>query len=195
MRDCVCPRCSANYSVPESYLGQEVKCPACGDFVHAKAWLSDDPSSGHSDGSYRSCSDTENEFSQGGSGKAGCMKIFGFLLMIVMLGLGGGWIGAASGCVDYRGKKPREVDWNNNVIGAWTYTTFFVEKQLKSPKSAEFPSWDESFVTPLGDARYRVAAYVDAENSFGASIRTRFTAIIVRSNEEQWMLESLAFGE
>lgn len=42
---------------------------------------------------------------------------------------------------------------------------------LKSPGSANFPMFDPSYVTGY-DPQFKVRAYVDADNSFGASIRT-----------------------
>ena len=74
--------------------------------------------------------------------------------------------------------------------GAWAYAQLFVEKELKSPKTAEFPSNGSRFVTPLGDGRFQVEAYVDAENSFGANVRTEFTAVLEKV-EEGWKLVSL----
>lgn len=49
-----------------------------------------------------------------------------------------------------------------------------IESMLKAPSNAKFP-WFEWRTTPLGNNKYRVSSYVDAENSFGAKIRTYFT--------------------
>lgn len=51
-----------------------------------------------------------------------------------------------------------------------------IEKLLKSPKSAEFPTisgW--SFTKDFETGYIYVSSYVDADNSFGASIRSDFT--------------------
>ena len=57
-----------------------------------------------------------------------------------------------------------------------------VSSYLKSPSSAEFPSptfhLDEYSVSRDGDTWY-VSSYVDAQNSFGATIRTNFTATYI----------------
>lgn len=42
---------------------------------------------------------------------------------------------------------------------------------LNSPGSADFPMFDPSYVTGY-DPQFKVRAFVDADNSFGASIRT-----------------------
>lgn len=79
-----------------------------------------------------------------------------------------------------------------DVHGAWAYMQLFVEKELKSPKSADFPFGGFRHVTYLGNDRYEVDSYVDAENSFGASIRTRFKGVI-KKVANGWELESLSF--
>ena len=42
-----------------------------------------------------------------------------------------------------------------------------------------------------GANRYKVAASVDAKNSFGAIIRTYFTCVVVDKGNDRWVLESL----
>ena len=81
---------------------------------------------------------------------------------------------------------------NGGAHGAWAYMQIFVEKRLKSPKSADFPFGGYEHVTDLGGGRYQVDSYVDAENSFGANIRTNFHGVI-KSVDGGWQLESLAF--
>lgn len=54
----------------------------------------------------------------------------------------------------------------------------FVRKQLKSPSTADFPSTNEYTATEIEDDVWRVSGYVDAQNSFGATIRTRWTVAI-----------------
>lgn len=84
------------------------------------------------------------------------------------------------------------TDRDNDVHGAWAYMQLFVENTLKNPKSAEFRYGGFRDVEALGEGRYRVDSYVDAENSFGGTIRTEFEGVIVRT-EDGWRLESLDF--
>ena len=49
-------------------------------------------------------------------------------------------------------------------------------QMLKAPSTADFPCTMQ--VTPLGDDKYTVFSCVDAQNSFGAKIRTSFTCNI-----------------
>ena len=59
----------------------------------------------------------------------------------------------------------------------WVYAQYAVEEQLKSPKSAKFPIINEATITRSDDS-ITVSAYVDADNSFGASIRNNFTVTL-----------------
>ncbi|WP_339897884.1 hypothetical protein [uncultured Gilvimarinus sp.] len=53
----------------------------------------------------------------------------------------------------------------------------YVKKQLKSPSTADFPppmNGSDVTVNYQGDCRHKVWAYVDSQNSFGATIRTKY---------------------
>lgn len=63
--------------------------------------------------------------------------------------------------------KDREMD-------AWVCAQDIVEANLKSPSSAKFCKYPEATITYCGDADYMVVGWVDAENSYGAKIRTNF---------------------
>lgn len=65
------------------------------------------------------------------------------------------------------GKGGKEKD-------AWVYAQKVVEINLKSPSSADFPWYDESYVTYLGDDRYMINSYVEADNSYGVHIKSNF---------------------
>jgi hypothetical protein len=51
-----------------------------------------------------------------------------------------------------------------------------VEMMLKAPGTADFPScvWHQSQARYAGDGHYNFSSYVDAQNSFGARIRTYY---------------------
>lgn len=75
----------------------------------------------------------------------------------------------------------------------------FVERQLKSPKSADFPMFDR-VVQKTGPRSFRVVSYVDAQNSFGATIRTRFQCKLTYKGGEwadsnNWTLDDITFSE
>lgn len=63
--------------------------------------------------------------------------------------------------------------YQHNALDANVACQLAVEEQLRSPTSARFEPG--AMGRHLGDSRYLVESYVDAQNSFGAQIRSRFT--------------------
>lgn len=61
---------------------------------------------------------------------------------------------------------------------------------LRSPSTAEFPS--RPTVLYLGDCRHLVTSQVDAQNSFGATIRQDY-AVEVKYSAGRWSLVDYAF--
>lgn len=89
-------------------------------------------------------------------------------------------------------EPPKPVASIGDQTDAWAYIQLFVERQLKSPKDAKFPFGGHRDVEALGDGRFKVRSYVDATNSFGAQVRTRFECVVKRRSGG-WDLESLEF--
>ncbi len=80
---------------------------------------------------------------------------------------------------------------------AYIYSQFFVEKELRSPTTASFPNIKRDGVTStaIGNCRFLIRSYVDAQNAFGAEIRTYFAITIERLPEqESWKLISINFS-
>jgi ribosomal protein S27AE len=75
-------------------------------------------------------------------------------------------------------------------LDAWVSCQEFVEKRLKAPSSADFPFFDKNFVTDLGGGAFHVQAYVDAQNSFGAKLRSDFTCD-VHDTGDTWYLDAV----
>lgn len=213
MKSTRCPACLAIFDVPASYIGRDVSCPSCKkDFALTEANCANESAAamramvggGSPDSNSPTASKKSNRSATRGKrdsvGKyAGCFLILGLVLLTPLLT----YLFFTNvdffdrSVMDSRNSKStfeEEVDFNNDVHGAWAYTQQFVEKRT-DPKPADFPSWSESFVTPLGKARYLVTAYVDTENAFGGKVRLNFNAIIVRSSDSGWTLESLNFLE
>lgn len=61
---------------------------------------------------------------------------------------------------------------------AWVCALDVVKGKLKSPSTADFCSYPEATITNLGDNRYQIKGYVDAQNSFGATVRSKFTVTL-----------------
>ncbi|MBV7482493.1 hypothetical protein [Bordetella sp. BOR01] len=51
-----------------------------------------------------------------------------------------------------------------------------VSRQLKAPGSAEFPLMPDAKVVRTDTCKFAVSAYVDAQNSFGAKVRSYYSA-------------------
>jgi uncharacterized protein involved in type VI secretion and phage assembly len=69
---------------------------------------------------------------------------------------------------------------------AFTASKSLVRDRLKSPSTADFPWYDKSFVTHRGKGLFEVNAYVDAQNSFGATLRNRYTCILTTKAKDDW---------
>lgn len=77
---------------------------------------------------------------------------------------------------------------------AYIMSQRFVERELKAPRTAKFPSFhaDGVRVRDLNGCRFSVTAYVDAQNSFGAMMRTNYTITMeYLPGEKLWRGEDL----
>jgi len=59
-----------------------------------------------------------------------------------------------------------------------------VERRLRSPASADFSFGQVTTVQILGNNRYRLSSYVDAQNGFGANIRSDFVCVVEGSGPD-----------
>lgn len=77
-------------------------------------------------------------------------------------------------------------DTRSAQIGALVASEYFVKQQLKSPSTADFPNLrsDGVAVTKTGECTFKVVSYVDAQNGFGAQIRTRYVATMRADPED-----------
>jgi hypothetical protein len=69
----------------------------------------------------------------------------------------------------------------------------FMEKRLKAPSTADFPWYSNSEVSVIhrGGGTFDVRSYVDAQNSFGAQIRTHYTCTLKDNGNDSWSPISL----
>ena len=75
-------------------------------------------------------------------------------------------------------------------IDAFTFAEILIRRKLKNPEGAKFSLMDARIkMSECG--QWRVASHVDATNSFGAVIRTKFIAVVRRVSDNRWHLESL----
>lgn len=81
---------------------------------------------------------------------------------------------------------------------AFIMSQSFVERRLRSPKSAEFPRFSDSEVRVnyVGDCTFEVRAYVDAQNAFGALLRTNyFVKLRNQKGTDEWIASDVQLLE
>ncbi|MBF0352282.1 MAG: zinc ribbon domain-containing protein [SAR324 cluster bacterium] len=79
---------------------------------------------------------------------------------------------------------------NNNggsSASAQVHCESFVKKNLKAPSTAQFASYSEVKISGYGDGPWTVIGYVDAQNSFGAKIRSTYTCTIHYSGDKIYL--------
>ncbi len=79
----------------------------------------------------------------------------------------------------------------HSEAGAWVMCQNFVEQRLRAPSTAKFPWGYRDYVSKIGAQKYKVDAYVDAENAFGGTIRTEFQCTVSYIGNEKWRLDDL----
>lgn len=79
---------------------------------------------------------------------------------------------------------------------AYIMSQDFIEDRLRAPSTADFPASQRISIQPIEGCRYRVVAYVDAQNAFGAMIRSHYEAVMeLEPGTTYWRLISLDFEE
>lgn len=61
-----------------------------------------------------------------------------------------------------------------------------VSRHLKAPATAEYQPYTDGMVTVRENNKYTVNLWVDAENSFGAKIRSHFTVDVELRDDGNW---------
>lgn len=110
-------------------------------------------------------------------------KVAPFIVLGVVLGLGGL---ALWGFHAIFGTASPDLP-----AGAYDACEGFVQDSLKSPSSASFGGYREAAVTASGST-YTVDGTVNAENSFGVTLRENWTCTVTLSSDgKTWRLDSL----
>lgn len=94
-------------------------------------------------------------------------------------------------------KNPNAWKTEDNKITAYLMMEDWVKDRLKAPSTAKFPRTTDyqSHTTKLEGNKYQIHSYVDAQNSFGAQIRTYFKGTVQQISEDKWSLISLELLE
>lgn len=82
-------------------------------------------------------------------------------------------VGAAGYMFFGGGKGPAQC---GDEVMAYVMSQKPVERLLRSPGSAKFPTIPEAKSERIGECTFRIVSYVDAQNGFGAVARSFYTA-------------------
>lgn len=89
------------------------------------------------------------------------------------------------------GFVPREASDSDGAF-IWTIAKEEVKKQLKSPSTAKFPLvYHSGDIMEIEQGVFTVNSYVDAQNSFGATIRSEFMLIITKTGQDTYVVNSI----
>lgn len=77
-------------------------------------------------------------------------------------------------------------------IAAYVMSQAPVTSRLRAPATADYPNITQVRVRSVGDCQFEIHAFVDAQNGFGAQIRTNYRAVMQRHPEaDTWSLVEL----
>jgi len=110
--------------------------------------------------------------------------ILGVFFIMALAGIG-------TGTGDGTAKSANEASPSEAAVMAEE----FVKGKLKAPGTAEFNSYDPDKVTEIEENKFKVTGWVDAENSFGAKIRSNYLAVVrYEPEQEKWYLEEISIN-
>ena len=104
--------------------------------------------------------------------------IWGIFIFMLFKLFTGWWDGLGDNSKQSNNSKDYKIE-------AYVMSQDFMKDYLKSPSTAKFPMYSAINVIQT-DNRYKVEAYVDSQNSFGATVRNRYYMILERSNDGGW---------
>lgn len=83
---------------------------------------------------------------------------------------------------------------NTEELKAYSSAKDYMLENLKAPSTADIHSIDESKITINGDYTC-VELIVDAENSFGAKLRSTYTVLLNKKSDDKFDLMYLGKGD
>jgi hypothetical protein len=81
-------------------------------------------------------------------------------------------------------KAERQRD-SDQEIEARAFAEHLVRQSLKAPSTAEFGPYSSVKVVPMGGDSWTVSGYVDAQNGFGAQIRSQWS-VLLQKEGDRW---------
>ncbi|NTU68906.1 MAG: hypothetical protein HGB02_08515 [Chlorobiaceae bacterium] len=98
-----------------------------------------------------------------------------------------------NGCGD---PDPNAWRTQDNSEYAFVLSQGVAKDHLKAPSTAEFPSMtDKNTLVAKSGHEYTIYSWVDAQNSFGAMIRTEYTCKVVQVGEYDWRFVDFQFAK
>jgi hypothetical protein len=89
--------------------------------------------------------------------------------------------------LSFQSCTPTPYQLNNDKEGAYVAAEQAVERLLKAPASADFPAPSKATIQKISDTEgFTIAAYVDAQNAFGAKIRTRWFCKVTETTRDHY---------
>lgn len=128
--------------------------------------------------------------------KPGCLAQA--LIIVVILGGLSSWILYANHQKSQETPEMRKAAkcGNSGSVTAHTMAEHYVGARLKAPSSAKFPRYDDSQVAYIGDCEFTVRSYVDAQNSFGAMLRSNYyVRLKYDANADRYFLIDIRIGK
>lgn len=169
-----CPKC--NYTRTSDDQTPEYECPSCG-VIYSKAKqrpaIPSSPASIENNG--------QNE----------PWRPFGHHPIVVMGAVSfvfaAAWIYGSSE-TKTRTPEPQKID----SFSAMTECERYVTHSLKAPSTASFAPYGDLSITGQGNGPYTVVGWVDAQNSFGAMLRNRYSCTVLFSGDSSVQLLDLS---
>lgn len=82
-------------------------------------------------------------------------------------------------------RAPRKAKCDDGYM-AYAKAERAVKAALKAPSTAKFPGYSSVQISVLPNCQYIVMGYVDAQNSFGAMIRSSFAVKLQEFDNDRW---------
>jgi ribosomal protein L37E len=167
-----------------------INCKECGKQVSDKA-----ESCPHCGAPMKSPANSNNKSQQTDTKAAqtGCIGCLSIIIFLFLLG------GIISMCTPKEEKEKKELEDVSRA--ALIHCRNAVKDRLKAPSTADIPLFDQR-TTKIGENKFKVESYVDAQNSFGAKIRNNYTCEIERIGTEgenidgkNWQIIDVQIGE
>jgi hypothetical protein len=125
---------------------------------------------------------TPEQVAQSTSGKAAPNQKAGMGCAVVLLLMLGGCVVMMMLPESEEQKQERALN-DGKAITA-TLCESAMTRQLRAPGSADYPFGHVTSVTSAGRNRFQLVSYVDSQNAFGATLRTRFRCVVEGSGAE-----------